>query len=66
MKKIKLHLENLRVDSFAVQPADAAPQGGTVRAHNPVPNPTDWGNTCSGCSREGLPCCTWPYCTETC
>lgn len=65
MKKIRLDVDELHVDSFDVQ-KQRGTRRGTVNGHNPVPNPTDWGNTCSGCSREGLPCCTWPYCTETC
>ncbi|HET7464962.1 MAG TPA: hypothetical protein VFJ82_27205 [Longimicrobium sp.] len=65
MKKVTLDVDSLHVETFAVQNQDAT-QRGTVKGHNMKPNPTDWGNTCSGCSREDLPCCTWPYCTETC
>lgn len=65
MKKVTLDVDSLRVETFAVQNRPAM-QRGTVKGHNIKPNPTDWGNTCSGCSWEGIECCTDPYCSQNC
>jgi hypothetical protein len=63
MKKIRLDLDHLRVDSFDVQKRRGTERG-TVKGHNTYPEPSAWFNTCSGCSWEGIDCCTDPYCSE--
>ncbi|HEU4561218.1 MAG TPA: hypothetical protein VFS20_25420 [Longimicrobium sp.] len=55
MKKLRLNVEGLRVDSFTTQPKHGAT--GTVRAHEYLTegascNDGTWGATANGCSNE--------------
>ena len=75
MRKLKLDLDNLVVDSFTAESAEM-PRPGTVHAHGTEAPWTIWlepsGNTCdsscdggqtgASCNPDAAGDCTWYYC----